>query len=58
MKLKFDLIDIFLIWIYNFFDNPFAQTELKFYAMRLSNNSNPYFTDAELFTCAIFTEVV
>jgi len=58
MKIKFNDRDIFLIWLYIFIDNLFAQTELKLYTMRLSNNGHPYFSDSELFTCAIFAEVV
>jgi hypothetical protein len=58
MKTNFDNIDTFLIWLYLFIDDLFQQTELPLYTMRLSNNQEPYFTDVELFTCAIFTEIV
>ena len=58
MKLKFDDLDTFLIWLYTLIDNLFTQTELRLYTMRLSNNNYPYFTDSELFTCAIFAELI
>lgn len=58
MKIKFDDTDDLLIWLYIFIDNLFKQTELSLYTMRLSNNNQPYFTDTELFTCAIFAELM
>jgi len=58
MKIEFDDIDTLLIWIYLFIDNLFTQTELSLFTMRLSNNNCPHFTDTELFTCAIFTELI
>ena len=58
MKRKFDDIDSLLIWLYIFIDKLYNQTELPLYSLRLSNNSVPFFTDTELFTCAIFTELL
>lgn len=58
MKIKFDDTDSLLIWLYIFIDNLFQQTELLLYTMRLSNNNQPYFSDTELFTCAIFAELM
>jgi hypothetical protein len=58
MKLKFDDRDLVLIWLYVEIDQLFAQTELPLYTERLSNNAHPNFTDAELFTCAIFAELM
>ena len=49
-------MDSFLIWLYLTIDDMNKQTELPLYTERFSNNCNPSFTDAELFTCAIFTE--
>lgn len=57
MKLEFDDRDSVLIWLYLEIDKLFAQTELPLYTERLSNNAKPDFTDAELFTCAIFAEL-
>lgn len=58
MKLKFDDRDLVLIWLYLEIDKLFAQTELPLYTERLSNNATPSFTDAELFTCAVFAELM
>ena len=58
MKRKFDDIDSLLIWLYLFIDRQYNQTELPLYSLRLSNNCIPLFTDSELFTCAIFTELM
>lgn len=58
MKLKFDDRDLVLIWLYVEIDQLFAQTELPLYTERLSNNAHPVFADAELFTCAIFAELM
>jgi len=46
--------DAVLIWLYMTIEQFFAQTELPLYTERFSNNALPYFTDAELFTTAIF----
>jgi hypothetical protein len=54
MQLSLDDPDTLLVWLYNLIDSFFAQTELPFYTERFSNNKRPYFTDAELFTTAIF----
>lgn len=58
MKLKFNDRDSVLIWLYLEIDKLFAQSELPLYTERLSNNTNPSFTDAELFTCAVFAELM
>ena len=58
MKIRFDDTDNLLIWLYIFIDGLFKQTELSLYTMRLSNNNRPHFTDAELFSCAIFAELM
>ena len=57
MKLRFDDRDCVLIWLYLEIERLFAQTELPLYTERLSNNASPFFTDAELFTCALFAEL-
>jgi len=54
MQLTLDDPDGILIWFYDKIDNLFAQTELPLYTEKFSNNSVPAFTDAELFTTAIF----
>jgi hypothetical protein len=36
----------------------YKQTELQLYLLRFSNNNTPIFTDVELLTCAIFSELV
>jgi len=46
-----------LIGLYIEISEQFRQTELPLYTARFSNNNLPLFTDAELFTCAIFTEI-
>jgi hypothetical protein len=58
MKIKFPDVDSFLIWLYLTIDDMNKQTELPIYTERFSNNCLPYFTDSELFTCAIFTEIL
>ena len=58
MKLTFDDNDSLLIWLYLLIDSLFTQTELPLYTERLSNNKYPFFTDVELFTCAVFTELI
>jgi len=58
MKKEFSNTDDLLIWLYIFIDNIFKQGELSLYTLRLSNNCYPYFTDCELFTCAIFAELM
>jgi hypothetical protein len=58
MKIKFPDTDTFLIWLYSTIDDMNAQTELKLYTERFSNNCIPYFTDTELFSCAVFTEML
>jgi len=54
MQLSLDDPDGILIWLYDKLDQLFAQTELPLYTERFSNNAVPDFTDAELFTTAIF----
>lgn len=54
MQLARSRPDELLIWLYLVIEKCFAQTELSLYTERLSNNRLPYFTDAELFTSAIF----
>jgi hypothetical protein len=58
MKLKLHNRVFVLIWLYLEIDNLFTQTELPLYTERLSNNAYPFFTDTELFTCAIFAELM
>ena len=58
MKIEFSDTDELLIWLYVFIDNLFQQEELSLYTNRLSNNCFPFFTDVELFTCAIFAELM
>lgn len=54
MQLSLDDPDTILVWLYSLIDSFFTQTELPLYTERFSNNKRPYFTDAELFTTAIF----
>ncbi len=58
MKITFSDTDELLIWLYLFIDSLFKQGELSLYTNRLSNNCFPFFTDAELLTCAIFSELM
>lgn len=58
MKTNFSDVDSFLVWLYLTIDNMNTQTELALYTERFSNNCVPHFTDTELFTCAIFTEML
>jgi hypothetical protein len=58
MKYQSQNHDDSLIQIYLLIEPLFGQTELPLYTERFSNNKSPHFTDAELFTCAIFTEVI
>lgn len=46
--------DTLLVWLYTVLDAFFGQTELPFYTDRFSNNQVVPFSDAELFTTAIF----
>lgn len=50
--------DSLLIWLFLEISDLFSQTELPLYTARFSNNYIPFFTDAELFTCAVFAQVV
>ena len=54
MQLTRSKPDELLIWLYLTIANYFAQTDFPLYTERFSNNRLPYFTDAELFTTAIF----
>ena len=58
MTIYVDDRDSLLIWLYLEISNLFGQSELPLYTARFSNNSVPVFTDAELFTCAVFAQVV
>ena len=58
MKMKFDDHDSLLIWLYVEISGLFSQSKLPLYTTRYSNNHVPFFTDAELFTCGIFAELV
>jgi len=58
MKVKIDGHDFLLIWLYVEISELFSQNELALYTMRFSPNYIPFFTDAELFTCGIFAELV
>ena len=58
MKYKHDDVDSLLIWLYITIDNVNTQTELHLYTERFSNNRLPCFSDNELFTCAIFSEML
>jgi len=58
MMIKFSDVDSFLVWLYLTIDDMNSQTELALYTERFSNNCIPCFTDTELFTCAVFTEVL
>jgi len=58
MKLKFSDRESLLIWLYLEIDRLFAQSELPLYTERFSNNASPFFTDTELFTCAVFAELM
>ena len=58
MKDIIDDFDNLLIWLYLLIDKMYKQTELQLYLFRFSNNNIPFFTDTELITCAIFTELV
>jgi len=58
MSFKFNDRDSILIWLYVEISELFQQTELALYTTRFSNNDTPLFTDAELFTCSVFAEVV
>lgn len=58
MKLKFADHESLLIWLYLEICDLFRQSELPLYTERLSNNNVPFFTDAELFTCCIFAELM
>lgn len=58
MKINFSDVDSLLIWLYSTIDDMNSQTDLPLYTQRFSNNCIPYFTDAELFTCAIYTEML
>lgn len=58
MKLIIKDRDCLLIWLYLLIDRMYKQTELQLYLLRFSNNNTPIFTDVELLTCAIFSELV
>ena len=58
MKIEFSNTDDLLIWLYVFIDNLFQQEELSLYTNRMSNNRYLFFTDIELFTCAVFAELM
>jgi len=58
MKQKFDSIDNLLVWLFLFIDKQYNHTELPLYSLRISNNNVAFFTDVELYTCAIFTELL
>ena len=59
MELKFDADhESLLIWLYLEISDLVRQSELHLYPLRLSNNKNPFFTDAELYTCGIFAELM
>jgi aspartate/glutamate racemase len=58
MKLRFDDHDSLLIWLYVEISDLFSQSELALYTTRFSPNRVAFFTDAELFTCGIFAELV
>jgi len=58
MKLKFDDDDSLLVWLYLEISKLFSQSDLPLYTLRFSPNHIPFFTDAELFTCGIFAELV
>ncbi len=58
MKINFSDVDSFLVWLYSTIDDMNSQTELPLYTERFSNNCIPYFTDTELFTYAIYTEML
>jgi hypothetical protein len=58
MKNSFSDVDSFLIWLYSTIDDMNTQTELLLYTERFSNNCVPLFTDNELFTCAVFSEML
>lgn len=58
MRLKFDDCQSLLIWLYIEISELFSQTELPLYTERFSNNRVPVFTDAELFTCSVFAELM
>jgi len=47
-----------LIWLYLEISELFSQSELPLYTLKFSLNHIPFFTDAKLFTCGIFAELV
>lgn len=59
MTLEFnDDHESLLIWLYLEISDFLRQSELDLDPLRLSNNNVPLFTDAELFTCGIFAELM
>lgn len=58
MKSNFNDPDFLLIWLYLEISALFSQSELPLYTARFSPNHVPFFTDAELFTCGIFAQIV
>lgn len=59
MDLKFDDDhESLLIWLYLEISDLVRQIEFNLYPLRLSNNNVPLFSDAELFTCCIFAELM
>ena len=57
-ELKFDDSESLLIWLYLEISELFSQSELPLYTRRFSPNHVPFFTDAELFTCGTFAELI
>lgn len=59
MDLKFDDDhESLLIWLYLEISEFVRQLEFDLSPLRLSNTNVPLFTDAELFTCCIFAELM
>ena len=50
--------DVLLVWLYVEISEKCKCDQLSLFVIRLSNNQSPNFTDAELFTCATFTELL
>lgn len=59
MELEFDDDhESLLIWLYLEIADLVRQLVFDLYPLRLSNNKVPLATDAELFTCCIFAELM
>ena len=58
MKVHISDRDTLLIWLYLEISNICNSKQMSLFVIRLSNNQSPIFTDAELFTCATFTELL